>query len=76
MKAANIKYHRVETVDEALAALSGEPGYGKLPAGGQSLGPMMNMRLVRPDFIVDLCGVESLKSADIEEESVLSLIHI
>ena len=70
MKAAIFNYHRVETVDEALAVLSGESGYGKLLAGGQSLGPMMNMRLVRPDFIVDLCDVESLKTADIGEEFI------
>ncbi|SVD58117.1 uncharacterized protein METZ01_LOCUS410971, partial [marine metagenome] len=30
----------------------------------------MNMRLVRPDFVVDLCGVESLKSTDVEGEFV------
>ena len=70
MKAAIFNYYRVETLNEALDTLSGESGYGKLLAGGQSLGPMMNMRLVRPDFVVDLCGVESLKSTDVEGEFV------
>ena len=63
MKAAPFNYHRARSLEEASELLSRQTCYGKLLAGGQSLGPMMNMRLVRPDFIVDLCGVDSLKDA-------------
>ena len=60
MKAAAFEYHRVSTVEEALAVLAEGDGYGKVLAGGQSLGPMMNLRLVRPDVVVDIGGVRSL----------------
>jgi carbon-monoxide dehydrogenase medium subunit len=33
-------------------------------AGGQSLGPLLNMRLVQPDLIVDITSIEELKQAE------------
>ncbi len=32
----------------------------KIMAGSQSLGPMLNMRLVQPDLLVDITGIEEL----------------
>jgi carbon-monoxide dehydrogenase medium subunit len=36
----------------------------KIIAGGQSLGPMLNLRLVEPDLIVDISGLSELKQAE------------
>ena len=36
----------------------------KIMAGGQSLGPMLNLRLVQPELIIDITGLAELKQAD------------
>ncbi|HTI17229.1 MAG TPA: xanthine dehydrogenase family protein subunit M [Trinickia sp.] len=60
MKPAAFSYHRPQSLDTALALLA-EFGYdAKVIAGGQSLGPMMNMRLARPMHVVDLAGLPDL----------------
>jgi len=59
MKPAPFTYHDPGTVDEAIALL-GQHDDAKLLAGGQSLMPMLNMRFVVPDHVVDLNGVAGL----------------
>jgi CO/xanthine dehydrogenase FAD-binding subunit len=54
MKAAPFAYHRPDTVDEAVDALAG--GDAKVLAGGQSLVPVLAMRLGRPGTLVDITG--------------------
>ncbi len=39
-------------------------GMTKIIAGGQSLGPMLNLRLVEPDLIIDISGLSELKQAE------------
>jgi carbon-monoxide dehydrogenase medium subunit len=39
-------------------------GTAKIIAGGQSLGPMLNLRLVAPDLIIDISGLSELKRAE------------
>ncbi len=58
MKPAAFQYQRVRSVDEAIAALA-EPG-AKVIAGGQSLVPLMNFRLSRPEKLVDINDVKEL----------------
>ena len=48
MKPAAFDYVRAETLDEALDVLAREGGEARILAGGQSLLPMLNMRLARP----------------------------
>lgn len=60
MKPAPFDYHDPETVDEALALLAEYGDDAKLLAGGQSLGPMLNMRVVSPAVVVDLNRVSAL----------------
>jgi len=64
MKAARFDYLRPRDVGEALAALAKAEGGGKLLAGGQSLGPMLNLRLARPSLLVDVSRLESLARVD------------
>lgn len=54
MKPAPFRYVRAETVDEAVDALAQEGDDAKVLAGGQSLVPALNMRLVRPSVLVDV----------------------
>jgi carbon-monoxide dehydrogenase medium subunit len=61
MKAAAFEYVRAKDVADALKALASMPGDAKPLAGGQSLGPMLNLRLARPKLLVDLGRIESLR---------------
>jgi aerobic carbon-monoxide dehydrogenase medium subunit len=57
---APFEYRRVDTVDEAIQALSEGPD-AKLLAGGHSLLPLMKLRLARPSLLVDISRLEDLK---------------
>lgn len=59
MKPPPFQYHDPRTVDEAIGLL-GRLENAKLLAGGQSLMPMLNMRFVLPDHVIDLNRVEGL----------------
>jgi len=61
MKAAAFDYHRAHDVEDALAALAAHDGDAKALAGGQSLGPMLNLRLARAAALIDLRQVEELR---------------
>jgi CO/xanthine dehydrogenase FAD-binding subunit len=54
MKAAPFEFARAASLAEACALLAGHGGDAKLIAGGQSLVPMMAMRLARPAFLIDI----------------------
>ncbi len=61
MKPVDFDYSAAETVDEALTQLSGADV--KVMSGGQSLGPMLNLRLVRPSALVGLAATALSRSA-------------
>ncbi|TYB81192.1 FAD binding domain-containing protein [Maritimibacter fusiformis] len=54
MKPAAFTFHRPGSVDEALALLAQHGAAAKALGGGQSLGPMLNMRLAQPEHLIDL----------------------
>ena len=60
MKPAPFRYARPSSLAEATALLAAAPGDTKLLAGGQSLVPMLNMRLVRPAVLVDVTRLREL----------------
>jgi 2-furoyl-CoA dehydrogenase FAD binding subunit len=64
MKPARFDYLRAETMDEALVALSEAGGDARILAGGQSLLPMLNMRLSRPAVVVDIMRIASLRTIE------------
>jgi len=64
MKAAAFAYERPADLNAALAMLARTDGMAKIMAGGQSLGPMLNLRLIEPDLIVDISGLSELKQAE------------
>lgn len=53
MKPASFEYVRAASIAEAAALLADAPD-ARLLAGGQSLGPLLNLRLVRPARLIDL----------------------
>jgi carbon-monoxide dehydrogenase medium subunit len=54
MKPAPFEYFRPHTLDEAVALLGAHDGEARLIAGGQSLVPLMNFRLLRPGALIDI----------------------
>jgi aerobic carbon-monoxide dehydrogenase medium subunit len=60
VKPAPFRYHRPQSLGEALALLAEFGADAKLIAGGQSLGPMMNMRLVQPAELIDVNALPGL----------------
>lgn len=54
MKPAPFSYVRPSSLEETLALLDDNGDDTRILAGGQSLVPMMNLRLVRPEIIVDI----------------------
>jgi carbon-monoxide dehydrogenase medium subunit len=65
MKPAAFDYIAATSVDMAVAALAAAGSEAKIIAGGQSLMPMLNFRLIRPSVLVDINGIADL--AYIEE---------
>jgi len=62
MKPAKFDYVRAESLDEVLEILEREGPAARVLAGGQSLLPMLNMRLARPRTVVDLMRVDALRA--------------
>ncbi len=69
MKPAPFAYLRPSTLEEALAALAGEQG-AKVLAGGQSLVPLLSMRLAAPSMLVDINALPDLGHVRVAEDGV------
>ena len=59
MKPAPFRYHRPALLAEALALLAAQPN-ARVLAGGQSLMPMLNLRLAAPDDLIDIGRIPEL----------------
>jgi aerobic carbon-monoxide dehydrogenase medium subunit len=64
MKPPPFEYCAVSTVEEALDLLAQHGEEAKILAGGQSLVPLLALRLARPEYLVDINGVEALGTFD------------
>ncbi len=64
MKAAPFAYERPLDLNIVTALMAEAKDTAKIIAGGQSLGPMLNLRLVQPDLIIDIAGLSELKQAE------------
>jgi aerobic carbon-monoxide dehydrogenase medium subunit len=69
VKPAPFDYVAPTTVAEAVGVLADSDGACVL-AGGQSLLPLLNLRLARPDVVVDVNGIGDLDHVDIEGDVV------
>ncbi len=70
MKAAPFDYIKADSLTHALETLGEYGGDAKLIAGGQSLVPMMAMRLARPTWLVDINRLDSLKNIQVGTDHV------
>jgi 2-furoyl-CoA dehydrogenase FAD binding subunit len=66
VKPAPFDYRRPGTVAEAVEALAGEPN-AKVLAGGQSLVPLLSMRLAAPAMLVDINAIPGLDTIEVTE---------
>lgn len=64
MKPAPFAYHRPATLEEAVALLGEHGDEAKVLAGGQSLVPLLNLRLATPSHLIDVMGIEELRGID------------
>jgi carbon-monoxide dehydrogenase medium subunit len=71
MKPARFAYARPRDLAAAFDLIAGEHGAIKIIAGGQSIGPMLNMRLVEPDLVVDIAGLPELRRASLDRDGLL-----
>ena len=71
MKPVNFDYARPKDVEGSLALLAEDRLSVKVVAGSQSLGPMLNMRLVQPDLLIDITGVEELRQVKEEADGLV-----
>jgi carbon-monoxide dehydrogenase medium subunit len=68
---APFAYARPSTIDEALQAVAGGGEDVKILAGGQSLIPVMRLRLAAPETVVDLTRVSELRGVREEEDAIV-----
>lgn len=69
MKPVDFGYVRPTSLREALEALATDPN-AKIIAGGQTLGPMLNLRLAQPTMLIDLTRIEALGRVDADASAV------
>jgi carbon-monoxide dehydrogenase medium subunit len=70
MKPVAFDIVRPRTTEEAVKLLSSPTSGARVVAGSQSLGPMLNLRLVQPQILCDITGIEALTSF-VEEKDAL-----
>lgn len=69
MKACAFEYHRPTQLDDVREWLAGEES--RLMAGGQSLGPMLNLRLAQPATLVDITSLAALRGFDEQTDGLM-----
>jgi carbon-monoxide dehydrogenase medium subunit len=64
---ATFEYRKVHDLNDAIALLREHGDAAKLLAGGQSLLPVMKLRLAEPGLLVDLGGIEALRGVRVDD---------
>jgi carbon-monoxide dehydrogenase medium subunit len=63
MKPNPFNYVRARSISEAIDLLASHAGEAKIMAGGQSLVPMLNLRIAAPDSIIDVTAIPELQQS-------------
>jgi len=71
MKPPKFRYFAPQSVGEALALLAEHADEARVLAGGQSLVPLMNMRLVHPDVLIDINGITELSFIEASDGGIV-----
>jgi aerobic carbon-monoxide dehydrogenase medium subunit len=69
MKPAPFEYVRPQTVGEAVRLLAATPD-AKVLAGGQTLGPMLNLRLAQPAVLIDIGRIPELAAVTEDRDAI------
>jgi len=70
VKAVNFDYARPADLSAAISLGARDGAMVKFIAGGQSLGPMLNLRLVQPDLLVDITAIAELKRIEEKPDAI------
>jgi aerobic carbon-monoxide dehydrogenase medium subunit len=73
VKMSSFDYHRPDTVEEAVALLATYGGDGKVLAGGQSLLPILALRLTHLGHLIDVGRVHGLQSIETDNDGAVSV---
>jgi carbon-monoxide dehydrogenase medium subunit len=68
VKAAPVTYHRAQSIAQAIELTARYDGTAKLMAGGQSLMPMMNLRMSFAEQVIDISGIAALRESGFFED--------
>ena len=68
---AKFDYVRPGSLDEAVSALAGGGDDAKVIAGGQSLLPLLRLRLAYPELLVDVGGLDELRGVSDAGDSLV-----
>ena len=71
MKPVDFDYARAATIGEAVALLGASDGNAKIMAGGQTLGPMLNLRFVQPDLVLDISHIADLRRVEEQADGLV-----
>jgi carbon-monoxide dehydrogenase medium subunit len=71
MKPSTFDYHAPESIDEAVALLAELGDGAKVLAGGQSLVPMISLRLAYFDHLVDIGRIDALRGIHAEADAIV-----
>src|SRR5579871_1043451 len=71
MKPARFSYEAPTSIADTLAALAARGADAKIIAGGQSLAPMMNMRIAQPGHLIDINRVAGLDQIRLEGDYLI-----
>lgn len=73
MKNPRFAYRRPETLDDALRLLSQHDGDAKVLAGGQSLLPLMGLRLATPGVVIDIGRIPGLSEVTVGDDGTVTI---
>jgi carbon-monoxide dehydrogenase medium subunit len=71
VKPPPFRYYAAASLEEALSLLAEHGDEAKILAGGQSLVPLLSLRLASPSVLIDLGRVETLKRVELDGDSVV-----
>ena len=71
MKPAKFEFARARSLGEAATIVRQAAGSARVIAGGQSLGPMLNLRLVQPSVLVDITAIPELTRIEDDGDGVM-----
>jgi carbon-monoxide dehydrogenase medium subunit len=71
MKPAPFDYDVARDLDHAVSLFTAVDGEAKYISGGQTLGPMMSLRLTQPDHLIDIARLEALSACKDDETTVV-----